>query len=325
MEQAANSGKPGKRKEKTIIFLICLLIAVATWLLIKLSKNYYTVGEFAVEYINLPDDWAFSSRPDSVLYLNMKTAGYRIIHEELFHQQRKIYIDISGLKPRKNGQYYEASVNSADLSERIAAQVGDNYQLMNITPHTMFFRFEKAETRKVKVKLNLKLSFGKQYGLYHHLLYDPDSVRIKGPHDAVKNIKEVETEDISWSDLNTDTWFTVNLRKNAGSEFIAYPSYIKVLVPVAEFTESDFEVPVVIDSLPKGLSYKVFPEKVKVRIKAALSDIKEIGSPDFKASINYYDILHKERNKAKVNLIKVPDYAKVVSVSPEKVEFLIQR
>ncbi|MEI6766871.1 MAG: hypothetical protein WCM76_14675 [Bacteroidota bacterium] len=325
MESSIGSGKSGKRKEKAIIFLICLVIAVATWLLIKLSKTYYTVGQFSVEYVNLPPDWAFSARPDSILYLNMKTEGYRIIHEKLFVHQHKIFIDISGLKPIKNGQFYEASVNSADLAERISAQVGDNYQIMNITPHTMFFKFEKAETKKVKVKLNYDISYGQQYGLYHQILFDPDSVQIKGPHDLVSGIHSAETEEIAFSGLTSGTWCTVPVKMPAGADFAANPSYIKVFIPVAEFTESDFDVPVVIDSLPKGLTYKIFPEKVKVRILAPMHDLKEMASPDFTASLNYFEILNKEKNKAKVSLVKVPKYTKVVSIVPDKVEFLIQK
>lgn len=95
-------------------------------------------------------------------------------------------------------------------------------------------------------------------------------------------------------------------------------------IPVEEYTEKLVTVPVTIKGLPPETRINLFPDKVNISFMIALSRFKEVDPGDFQVTADYEDI----KNKLELLRLKIgtqPSYVHSVSLTPEQIEYLIEK
>jgi YbbR domain-containing protein len=95
-------------------------------------------------------------------------------------------------------------------------------------------------------------------------------------------------------------------------------------IPVEEYTEKQVTVPVTVRNLPPGTQVNLFPDKVNVSFMIALSRFKEVKAADFKITVEFQDIKSK-KEMLDLKVDAQPAYIQSVSVSPEQIEYLIEK
>jgi hypothetical protein len=98
-----------------------------------------------------------------------------------------------------------------------------------------------------------------------------------------------------------------------------------VVVPVDEFTESVFSVPLVLKNVPDSLVLKTFPKTVKVKYITTLSNYDRITSEMFQPYVDYNDIDIEMNSKITIQLDSIPSFIHNVQLTPRSVEFLIEK
>jgi hypothetical protein len=319
-----NEPKHGIRSRKQIqVFLVCLAISTFTWLLIKLSKEYYYESAFKVIYTNVPPGKVISSRVDSVLILTIRSTGYNTLYRKVFGYQQNLVIDLGDLKVKKNGNVFEANLPTTELSDLIQNQLNQKEKLTDISPHNIFFRFEKAYSKRIPVKLNMEVTYHKQYNLYDKIYTYPDSLTVTGPLKSIQSIKEIETEPQILNDVFISQYFIIPIVKDASSNLSFNKDYVRVIIPVAQYTEASVEVPVRVDSIPGNFAVKSYPEKVKIVYQVAICDYNEVKPEMFSARINAKNTLTENNRKIKVDLIQFPSFIRIIKTQPDRVEYII--
>jgi hypothetical protein len=73
----------------------------------------------------------------------------------------------------------------------------------------------------------------------------------------------------------------------------------------------------------KNEKIRLFPSSVKVRYKVAMEDFKKVNPDDISA----YVITNLDKNKKKLRVIlkNVPEFVKVLSIDPPKLDYIIQK
>ena len=68
---------------------------------------------------------------------------------------------------------------------------------------------------------------------------------------------------------------------------------------------------------------RLFPSSVKVRYKVAIEDFQKVNPDDISA----YVITNLDKNKKKLRVIlkDVPEFIKVLSIDPPKLDYIIQK
>ncbi|MCY1544437.1 hypothetical protein D9M68_803220 [compost metagenome] len=104
-----------------------------------------------------------------------------------------------------------------------------------------------------------------------------------------------------------------------------YPRAVTVKVPIDEFTEKTLEVPLDIINNKDFYTIKLYPKKVKVTFMVALSRYEEIDADFIAASIDMDEWKMLKHEQLTVKLTRFPDYCKLVSIYPQKINFIIEK
>ena len=311
------------RKNQFHVFLVFVVISTVVWLLIKLSHDYNYVRAYRIVYSGSPSGKIISGNPDSVLFLSLKSNGYNLLYRKIFPREEKIQIDLSNLKTRKNGNTWEASLMTDDLTDRVNSQISKHVKLIGITPKILYFRLDRSCSVKVPVKPAFQVSYGQQFGLYGKYCFDPDSVTVTGPCEVIRNIKEAVTTQLSFDNLEKTRITTLPLQLAANRTLTLSHTYIKLMIPVAEYTEAYADVPVKSDTASSGLIIKTYPDLVRIYYLVALQDYKKVKSSDFVAGVNADEVRRQTADKIRVNVLKMPPFVKFIRMVPSKVEYII--
>jgi len=165
--------------------------------------------------------------------------------------------------------------------------------------------------------------FKKQFTMNGKPRAYPDSILVTGPSYSIDTLRTVKTMPLRLKNLS-DT--IVRKVKLMPVNRHTYPlKKVKVMIPVDEFTESKFDIPIHFKGVPDSLTIKTFPKTVQVRYIVTLSHFNEVTPDFFYAYIDYSSVDPEFSAKLKVELDSVPPFLHNVSITPRSVEFLIER
>jgi len=322
----SESKQPLRSRKQIRVFLVCLCIATAIWLMIKLSKEYNFNVTYKVTYTNAPPGKTMNRRADSVVLLTIRSSGYHVLYRKFVAPKDPLKIDISQIRLKKNGSNYDGGLQTNELSVLIQSQLPRSEKLTDIYPRNITFRFENVYSKTVAVKPDLQLKYQKQYGLYKRVYTVPDSITITGPAQQVASIRYVTTPAYTAEEINQTLNFTLPLIISDKNQNITMSQdYVRVMVPVAQYTEASVNVPVKCDSLPDVYTVNTYPPTVKVVYQVALPDFNKVDASMFRACISGHKAIQPGNHKLKVHITKYPSYISIISVQPDKVEFILNK
>jgi len=317
-----------KRKHPNLqIFIICLFISVIMWMMIRLSRDYSQDIKFKVIYKGLQSDKIILPASDTFFYVTLQSTGYNILFRNFKHQNCQLEVDLSQYSPKLLGNDFEINVDLGDLRDIIASNFKQKDKIISFQPENLNVRLDKAFIKKVPVILDAELSFEKNYGLYHKIYFNPDSVFVTGNQDFLKTITSVHTEKHIFNNLSSNTSVSLKLINTNNPLNLRYSSeYIKVFVPVVQYSEEYMEVPIRNDSLGSDIHVTTIPDKIKIFYTVGVPDIKKVAVDSFMAFIKIPAYFNANiTNNAKVILKHAPSTVKVLRIEPENVEYTIKK
>jgi YbbR domain-containing protein len=317
-----------KRRHPNLqIFIICLLISIVMWMMIRLSRDYSQVIRFSVTYKGLQSDKIILPASDTVFLMTLQSSGYNILFRKFSKQKYHAEIDLSKYAPKLQGNNFEINVDLGKLREMLSANFKQKDKIIAFMPENMNIRLDKAFFKKVPVILDAEMSFEKQYGLYHKVYFDPDSILLTGSKAQIKTIESVKTEKRSFSNLSSNTSVTLKLVNANNPINLRYSNdYVKVFIPVVRYAEDFIEVPIQTDSIKSNEQVTFNPDKVKVYYTVCAPDIKKVTVDSFRVMVSLSaSVNSKATNITKVLLKHSPSLVKILRIEPENVEFTMKR
>ncbi len=309
--------------QRLVVFIICLFIATILWMMIRLSRDYTELERFSISYKGLESDKILLPATDTVFYVNIQTNGYNILFDKLFPDKHQFEIDVSQYVPKLVGNYFEINIETGTLHNALSYYFKANEKIISVLPANLKIMLEKAYSKKVPVILDAEISYAKQYTLYKKIYYEPDSIVITGNEQQLKSISSVTTEKKYLKDLSANTMVSLKLLNKFNNLNIRYSTdFVKLFIPVTQFTEEFFEMPVMIDSLKDDAKISVTPEKVRVYFYVNVPDFPNLKVDSFSAAISATNVIISKNNLAKVYLKHAPSFVKVQRIEPEFVEFV---
>ena len=302
------------------IFLICLLISVFIWFLIKMSKDYSTDISYQIKFHNPPSDQIITETRDSVIYLQVNSRGFDLMNRIYFKKSSPIFIDLA----RTNIHKERYTMGSYILSESLLSQIRNQYEFSNeisrISPDTLYLKLENTISKEVDIQLKLKVTPKQQHYVYGEITQSHFKVIANGPPSLIKEIGSISTEQIELQDIQEDQNLLLKLVNPFDGKNVKLSiDSIAVFIPIENFTESALSIPIEIKN-QLNLQIKLFPETLTVKYLVALKDFDRISSDMFSAYIDYDQ---SSLSYQKVILNKYPDFIKIVDFNPKAVEYLI--
>jgi len=315
-----------KLDRRFLVFLFFLILSTIFWFLNELSKDNTTLIAYPVKYNNIPANKVLVRELPKEFNLLVRAGGFSLLKHKLTGRLTPIVFDISHYSynissDTSTSKFFILTSNSI---ARINQQFGSDLEVLDISPDTLVFEFDERYRKKVPVRSNIKVEFGKQYMPGGKIVSEPDSVTISGAGIVIDTIDFVETELQEFTEVEQD------LQKNIGLIPIERVDFstrkVMINVPVERFTEARFNVPLDVINIPDTLVLKTFPGTINVTCRVPLSEYDKLTVNLFRAVVDYSVVESgNHTNKLKVKLTSAPDYVTNIQIYPISVEFIVEK
>ena len=313
-----------RNKEKVFTFLICLGLSFFLWFLNSLEKHYTDRISVPVNYINLPKNKKSSGKLPQKLDMTVSATGYTILQHKLQLLVAPLLLDVDELTDHnlENKYISKYTIATNNHKEEISRQITNDMEIISIRPDTIFFNMSLVIDKKIKIHPVVKLTFYKEFNLKSPPFTNPDSIWVRGPQNILDTMKAINSKPYSFQNLSHNLLRKVKL--DLLPEITSNTNQVLLNIPVEQYTEATFEIPINVLNSPDSLLIKTFPSKAKVSCKIGLSEYDKLKGNDFMAVINYNDI-PRTGSKLPVELRRFPKKVLAVDYFPKEVEYVIER
>ncbi|MDP5093493.1 MAG: YbbR-like domain-containing protein [Polaribacter sp.] len=300
-------------------FLGFLLASFLIWVLITFSKEYKTVINYEVNFINIPQKNILLETTPQKIALYVNGSGFRLFWSQLFDET--ISLDVSKFTQQSKGNTYILPKNQLST---IQEQVMSGVTIESILKDTLFVKMGFLKSKKVPLKPNLNINYQVGYKLLGNVTVSPDSVVISGAEKQLKKIEFLELESLKLSNVKTD--FSTNVAIVKPSKNIKLTTSKAVIsAKVDKFTEGNLQVPFKIVNLPSDIKITTLSETVLVTFVVALSQFSRVSEASFVIECDYEMSTKNELGYLIPKIVLKPDFVENIKVIPTKIDYLIQK
>ncbi len=295
-------------------FIVCVLIATAFWLMVKLSKSYQVDKIIYFSYDH-PADQVFSKSPPRKVATEVEGIGWDLMYDFFLRKRVEINYNLSG---ESNVFLTEARMRN-DIESALSSR---DLKLSVFNQEEVDLGLEKKIEKVVPVDLKLNIQFGanSQYRQKGQEQLEPREVVVSGPVSLVNEINSWPTDSLYVQNPTTSIERIVGLQQPP-SELSLDITKVKLFIPVERYTEKSFFIPVAIKNGPDSI--KIFPRQIKVNCIVGLSQYNEVKEEDFVLEANFTGVDIENSTTVPIILTEYPPFVKDVFYSPKSAEFFV--
>lgn len=305
-------------KRRVLSLMACLVLAVGAWLFMALNNKYVYTAKTVLIYKNFPQQRAFHPLQSDTVDLQVEGTGWQLLFARLRINPQSISVSLNQLNTKE-------FVVFSDQLYNVNKQLESSQKVISVKPDTLYFDFTKRTVKRVPIKLIQKVDFAKQYGVSSEILLNPKFVTVTGPIEELEKINSWSTDTLKLKNVQSSAkarvWMQHSIHKNVS----IFPSSVEVKLPVDEFTEKTIEVPLKIINNRNYNSIKLYPKKVKVTFLVALSNYDQVDEGFITATVDADEWQSLHHNQLTIKITEFPDYCKLISVYPSKIDFIIEK
>lgn len=147
----ARNNRGEKFRHQLYIFLVCLVLSVFIWSLVRLSREYYYTINYRIRYTNLPSNLRMTGFSDSILTVSIRLQGFDYFTEEFIHPRTPKYnVSLRKIKVHTDGGQVTGYLPTADIGADIRDKMNFQSEIYMVMPDTLFFDFERVVPKKVQ-------------------------------------------------------------------------------------------------------------------------------------------------------------------------------
>lgn len=145
----ARQRRSEKFRNQLYIFLVCFVVSIFLWALVRLSKEYYYSVEYHISYTQLPANLRMVASSDSTINLRIKIQGFEFFSEQfIIKQYREYEVSLRNVRLRSVGEHTTGYLLTNRIGKEIISQTNFPSEVYFVSPDTIFFEFEKQASRR---------------------------------------------------------------------------------------------------------------------------------------------------------------------------------
>jgi hypothetical protein len=134
-------------RKQAYIFMVCLMLSVFIWALVRLSRDYYHSIEYHLQYTHVPPNLRLMACSDTTLNLRIKLQGFEFFSEQFIVRQYRVFeVSLQNARIRYSGNQARGYLLTNRIGREIIAQYNFPNDVFYVMPDTLFFDFEKQQT-----------------------------------------------------------------------------------------------------------------------------------------------------------------------------------
>ncbi len=307
------------KKTKISVFFVCFIISLFIWLLIKMSQDYTTDIEFAIEYTNPPAGQLLTHAHDSVINLKLTSRGFDLLNILFFESRKPLEINLSGSNIRNNQESKGSFLLARNLNSQILKQIKFTDRISEIIPDTLRFDLEQITNKKVSIVSKILFTPKAQHYVYGLSKITPDSITISGPPSMIDTINFITTTGIQFLNVDKNIDSRIKLNKpNSNNKLTLSTDSVDLFIPIEKYTENIINKTIVIHNADQN-SIRLFPEIVSVTYLIALKDYSKFQAEMLSLGINF----DKDKKRQTIEVFHQPSFIRITNIEPETLEYII--
>ncbi len=315
-----------KNQKKLMVYGVFVLISTVFWLLSTLSENYTTTVNFPVRFSHLPEKSVLVNELPEKIQLKVEAHGFTLLRYKISRSLVPININVKNFSllrvPDHPTKYF---LLSRYTQQKVANQLKDDINVIEIQPDSFIFDFTKIVERKIAVKPVVDYNLQRQF-LLKKIKCTPDSIIVSGPQSIMDTLRFIETRTHKLGKLDRSIKRNMQLKnsKQLKTEF----KRVTVELEIEKFTQTSFQLPVEIINAPEEFNIKLFPDEVNVSFMVAISDYEKVKPYHFRLIANYEKAsnnLLMNNHKLKVDLKKFPSFVNSINIYPAQLDYLLEK
>lgn len=306
-----------RRGRSVLSYLLCCVVAFVFWLFVALDDVTERDYELKLELVNVPD---------SVVVLNDLPPSINVVMKGRGTQFLKYYFTKVPAMRLDFRQYVVPSTHSINISRakidsRIREMFGQNVNIIVVRPDSLHLSYTTGRGIKLPLRVVSNVTTTPECVLAGPAVADVDSVTVYMGNDAPRfREKFIETEQIALNDVSDTTEVEVTVKQLPNMRIL--PEKVRVKVPVEMLVAKTVSLPVTVTDVPQGERVLTYPASVSVQYLVPM----RMSAVPFavKATVDFKKIGPGARRVA-VDLSDVPEGFKIVSLSHDSVEYVVEK
>lgn len=298
-------------------FLFFLMMAFIFWLMLFFQKeNVEGTYRFALKYTNIPEDVVFNNPLPQFIDISISDNGSEIFKLDITKKD-SLEIDVSEIT--------EGGTNilqGEEFRQLLSSQFATSTRIRGYYPMTVSLATSKLESKELKVTFDGEITTSRANLMADSIIFIPASVIAYGSKESLSNLNTAITEYTIFKNINATSQLPIAIYPVEGVKFS--PTEVDIYIPVVEYTEQSFEIPIKATHLPRNLDVKFFPSRATVSFSVTLDAYREITPEDFAIELDYRSFRENENGRVELIVTKKPGSIVDPKISPTSVEFLFE-
>jgi len=312
-------------RKKIISFFFFIIISFSLWFIIALNKNYVDNIKLKIYYKNIPDSAILLNElPD---FINVKVSGKGgiILAYQLRLKKASLNINLERFFNKKEDSL---SLSESLLEQFITEVIDNDLNILNFKPSEINIRYTSLRRKFVKVIpvfTDYDHLIESQYSLSGYIKVIPDKVEVYGISYILDTLKSIYTEAIKLKNLKDTAKVTVKLQTIENIRF-GKIDQVMVVIPVDRIIDAKIVKDIKVFNVPENYKLQLFPSSVSISFKIPMSIYRHIEETMLQPCVDFKEISDLQNAEyLNVFLKDTLPFAKEITITPDKVEFLIKK
>lgn len=311
MTTAARSSK-GK---DVLMYLLFVLVAFIFWVLLSIDSEVTKDYEVPVEITSVPDSVHLLGNIPPTINVSVRGKGAQLLRFE-WGNMPTLSLKFKDYA-NKNGHL---SVSRIRLDARLRDYFGKGVVVNNIKPDTLGVSYTTNPGVKLPLHVIADIKPDLQCTLSGPVTASTDSVTVYSISALPADLTYVTTETVELTGIKDTTQVRVAVKPIANAKIV--PASVDVTIPVEPLISKRRDVAVDVVGLPPHYSLITFPSKVTFTYLVPMGAYNT--DYPLRAYVDYDDV-NTLTKKIPVRMGAVPPIFSGVTVSPDSVEYIIEK
>jgi len=300
-----------------LFFLFFLVLAFIFWLVLFFQKeNVEGTYRIPLKYTHIPEDVVFNQALPQYVEISVADNGAEIFRLDI---KKKDSLEINVEELTNGGN---TVLQGDQYRQLIRSQFSPGTNIRGYFPMNISLSTSKLQRKELRVVFDGEITTSRANLVADSAEFIPATVIAYGSKQSLDKLESAMTEYTLFRNLKATSQLPVAINPVEGVKFV--PDKVEIYIPIEEFTERTFDVPVTAVQIPKNLDVKFFPSRASVSFSVTLEEYKKITPEDFEIKLDYRVFNANEDGRVELVLTKSPATVNNVRISPSSVEFLFE-
>ena len=144
-------------RKSLYVFLICTLISIISWSMIKLSKFYERSESFQIVWTNIPSNYILKSENYAEISITYKAQGFIILSSQANNKKNIVEFDLGKISQQRKKANGNIIIPSTILIDRLGNKMLSGSEIISFSPDTLFVPYDEL-MHKVPINIDFRLN-----------------------------------------------------------------------------------------------------------------------------------------------------------------------